>query len=393
MASKSQTKLKKTKSRELIDTNINSKANVNLAKNKASKSANDPNAINSVQNPNNNIKQKNDPNSNQQQNQNASINANVNVAANNANNANNGNNANVVDQKDLKHNLVTWVNTKNGSRVRKGELDILKDQWDNYKTRIDKVESKGIDIMKDDGYVPKFDGKTLINTAESEFHGFDVENIAETYKEFVKDKKYVFTSEPHNSKSAGFAVVMKMMDKLNDPGVLMLEAPAAFNQSDDIYKAITHWGTAQSFESKFGDLIKKAKDKKWKIVAVDATSPTSNASNELMTNAGLKSVISKREINGKLSGYGSKVRQAYIARNVYNTMKDNPNKGGILLIGNAHIKGGKVSELVPMVSNKKTSESNHASFDATDSGSTYHIAAVDPNDLNNAPKKKTKKSN
>lgn len=383
MASKSTTKLKKTKSRELIDTNIKSVANVNLAKNKANKSANDPNSVQ-----NQNIKQKNAPNSNQQQNQNAPINANVNVAANNGNNANNVNNANVVDQKDLKHNQVTWVKTKNGSRVRKGELDILKDQWNNYKIKIDKVENKNIDIMTDDGYVPQIDENILINTAESEFKNFKVDTVAEKYKEFVKDKKYVFASEPHNGKSAGFALTMKMMDKLKDPGVLMLEAPAAFNQSDDIAKAITHWGTSQSFESKFGDLIKKAKEKKWKIVAIDATSPTTDASNELMTNAGLKSVISKREIKNKLSGYGSKVRQAYIARNVYNTMKDNPDKGGILLIGNAHIKGGKVSELVPMVSNKKTTESEHESFDSTGSGATYHIAAVDPKDLKNAPKKK-----
>ena len=33
-------------------------------------------------------------------------------------------------------------------------------------------------------------------------------------------------------------------------------------ESDDIYKAITHWGTKQATESKFGDLMKKAQKKR-----------------------------------------------------------------------------------------------------------------------------------
>ena len=372
--------LQKRKSKTLIDTSIGSVANI--AKNKVTKSANDAVDANSAQNIDQNVGQSaatdinqsssvakkvdnNDANASNQKLKKVDVGANSaqqqsQIDASNANvvdNSSNTNNANKVNAVEpiAAQSKIKWVTDKKGNRVKEKELKVLQQQWDDYAKQIADNVPKGLDgiSLNDKTYFPDIKWNDLAPIANKEYKKMDVNALAQTWGKVVKDENLVLLSEPHNKKKSGFAIARKIIEDTKPAGVIMMEIPASLNQSPDLVKAVGYWAKTNAQDPTFATFVKEAVEKGWKVVPIDAVNPNNDlVDSEHMTDAEMPAKWIRS--NGIENPVGSKARQAYLARNLLHTVQDNPNKGSVFLVGNAHIRSRRIPHLSPMISKTAT---------------------------------------
>lgn len=226
------------------------------------------------------------------------------------------------------------------------EIDELEKKSDAFQQKVNAANNIKIAAAQWEKY-----GKA----ANKEYLNLRVNDLGKKYAKVVDNQDWLLMSEPHNNKKSGFTLAYKTIKNSKKPGVLMLEAPSFFNKSPDMLKTISYWSNEIAKEAMYAQLAQAARDKGWEVVTVDGVKADDSGlvDAELLKKSGIPGTQNQKTEKG----IGSVGRQKYIARNVHTIMDKVKDRGGILLIGTAHIEPNKtVPVLSKMVSNQATRE-------------------------------------